>query len=84
MGVFLSGPIIAELTAASQAADPLASGRRILEVVVPLCYRPALKVGHSASSRPTSTLRAMRSVLSVPSCLRESGFRLGASSPTPD
>lgn len=43
MGVFLSGPIIAELGAASQAADPLASGRRILEVVVPLCYRPALK-----------------------------------------
>lgn len=46
MGMFLSGPIIADLTAASEAADPLAAGRRVLEVVVPLSYRPALKVGN--------------------------------------
>lgn len=48
MGMFLSGPIIAELSAAPDATDPLAAGRRVLEVVVPLSYRPALKV----SGRP--------------------------------
>lgn len=44
MGVFLAGPLAEELRAAPAAEVPLAAGRRVLEVLVPLAYRPALKV----------------------------------------
>ena len=54
MGMFLSGPIIAELSAAPDATDPLAAGRRVLEVVVPLSYRPALKVNAVQSKTNSS------------------------------
>ncbi len=50
MGVFLAGPLVEELRAAPASEAPLAAGRRVLEVLVPLAYRPALKV--RTSSRP--------------------------------
>ncbi len=50
MGVFLAGPLVEELRVAPASEAPLAAGRRVLEVLVPLAYRPALKV--RTSSRP--------------------------------
>lgn len=50
MGVFLGGPIVDELKDCVGAADVPASARRVLEVLVPLVYRPAMKVRGSATS----------------------------------
>lgn len=44
MGMFLAGPLAEELRAAPAAEAPLVAGRRALEVLVPLVYRPAIKV----------------------------------------
>ena len=44
MGVFLGGPIVDELKDCVGATDVPASARRVLEVMVPLVYRPAMKV----------------------------------------
>ena len=44
MGVFLAGPIVDELGQCAKAGDEvLPSARRVLEVVVPLVYRAAMK-----------------------------------------
>lgn len=43
MGLFLAGPLAEELRAATAAEAPLVAGRRVLEVLVPLVYRPAIK-----------------------------------------
>lgn len=52
MGVFLAGPLVEELRAAPASEAPLAAGRRVLEVLVPLAYRPALKVRTASIPRP--------------------------------
>ena len=45
MGVFLAGPLMEELKAAANDRSALlGAARRILEVLVPLVYRPAMKV----------------------------------------
>ena len=44
MGVFLAGPVVEELKDAVGAPDVPAAARRALEVLVPLVYRPAMKV----------------------------------------
>lgn len=44
MGVFLGAPIVDELKDCLGAADVAAAARRCLEVLVPLVYRPAMKV----------------------------------------
>ncbi|KAK9829627.1 hypothetical protein WJX72_006957 [[Myrmecia] bisecta] len=43
MGVFLAGPLIEQLKEAIATSAALAEVRRILEILVPLVYRPALK-----------------------------------------
>jgi hypothetical protein len=64
MGVFLAGPLAAELRAAPGAEAPLPAARRILEVLVPLVYRPAVKVpGPRVSS---SSLRSSPPAASTP------------------
>ena len=44
MGLFLAGPIVDELKDSVAAPDVPAAARRALEVLVPLVYRPAMKV----------------------------------------
>ena len=44
MGLFLADPLVEELTAAAATTSPLSNARRVLEVMVPLVYRPAMKV----------------------------------------
>ena len=44
MGVFLAGPLADELQRAAEAGTSKAGVRAILEVIVPLAYRPAVKV----------------------------------------
>ena len=45
MGVFLAGPLMEELKAAANGRSALlGAARRILEILVPLVYRPAMKV----------------------------------------
>ena len=44
MGLFLAGPIVDELKDSVSSADVPAAARRSLEVLVPLVYRPAMKV----------------------------------------
>ena len=63
MGVFLAGPLAEELRAAPGAEAPLPAARRILEVLVPLVYRPAVKVTApslmaAASLLPTASTSA--------------------------
>ena len=43
MGMFLAGPLVEELKDEVASASPLDS-RRMLELLVPLVYRPAMKV----------------------------------------
>lgn len=45
MGPFLSEPLVESLRSAASPASgaPLADSRRVLELTVPLVYRPALK-----------------------------------------
>ena len=44
MGGFVVKPLQEELAESCQADRPLADARRCLEVLVPLAYRPAIKV----------------------------------------
>ena len=44
MGGFVVKPLQEELAESCQADKPLADARRCLEVLVPLAYRPAIKV----------------------------------------
>ena len=53
MGSFLAAPLMAELEACATESMQLAEVRRILEVLVPLMYRPAMKV----SRRPKPWLQ---------------------------
>jgi hypothetical protein len=46
MGPFLMGPLVEELKQTLNPNTPLSDARRVLEVLVPLVYRPALKVPH--------------------------------------
>ena len=49
MGVFLGGPIVEELKDCVGASDVPAAARHALEVLVPLVYRPAMKVRSAAT-----------------------------------
>lgn len=42
MGVFLAGPLLEQLSTASSGS--VVEAQRVLEILVPLVYRPALKV----------------------------------------
>ena len=53
MGMFVVGPLLEELGEACAGAAPALDARRCLEVLVPLAYRPAIKVGRL--SRKSST-----------------------------
>jgi hypothetical protein len=44
MGMFVVGPLVEELNEAVQPGKPVEDSRRCLEVLVPLAYRPAIKV----------------------------------------
>jgi hypothetical protein len=44
MGPLVMGPLVEELKQALNPNTPLSDARRVLEVLVPLVYRPALKV----------------------------------------
>lgn len=44
MGMFVAGPLVEELNEAAKAGKPLEDARCCLEVLVPLAYRPAIKV----------------------------------------
>lgn len=44
MGLFLAQPIAQELALAVSPTSPLAHARRLLTLLVPLAYRPAIKV----------------------------------------
>jgi hypothetical protein len=43
MAPFLAEPLLEELRGAAETAVPLHDARRLLEVLVPLAYRPAIK-----------------------------------------
>ena len=53
--MFLAGPLVEELKEEVASSSPLDS-RRMLELLVPLVYRPAMKV----SRLPTKTVTCMR------------------------
>lgn len=53
MGLFLAQPLAQELALAIAPTSPLAHARRLLTILVPLAYRPAMKV--SASFRSSAT-----------------------------
>lgn len=44
MGLFLAEPLAQELALAIAPTSPLAHARRLLTILVPLAYRPAMKV----------------------------------------
>ena len=44
MGLFLAQPLAQELALAIAPTSPLAHARRLLTILVPLAYRPAMKV----------------------------------------
>lgn len=44
MGMFVVGPLMEELAEATQPSKQVFDARRCLEVLVPLAYRPAIKV----------------------------------------
>ena len=46
MGAFVVKPLQEELAQSCKPEKPLADARRCLEVLVPLAYRPAIKVTH--------------------------------------
>ena len=45
MGLFLLGPLAQQLQDAADSRAPVLPATRLLTVLVPLVYRPALKVG---------------------------------------
>lgn len=46
MGMFVAEPIVQAMAEVVETRASLAEVRRVLEIIVPLAYRPALKVGH--------------------------------------
>ncbi len=44
MGIFLAEPITSPLSEALDNCSALAEIRRVLEIIVPLAYRPPIKV----------------------------------------
>ena len=44
MGLFLMGPLALQLQGAAESSSPVLPAMRLLTVMVPLVYRPALKV----------------------------------------
>lgn len=51
--MFLAGPLVEELKEEVASSSPLDS-RRMLELLVPLVYRPAMKVGHLSMKKSQS------------------------------
>lgn len=49
MGPFLVEPLLAELATVAESPAPLHDARRLLEVLVPLVYRPAIKAAMLAA-----------------------------------
>ena len=45
MGMFLARPLAQELALAVAPTSPLSHARCLLTILVPLAYRPAMKVG---------------------------------------
>ncbi len=73
MGAFMVGPLMEELAEAAQPSKPLFDARRCLEVLVPLAYRPAIKVRTLCLSSATvvhlgSSVGEQASMLSRFSC----------------
>lgn len=54
MGGFVVKPLQEELAQSCKPEKPLADARRCLEVLVPLAYRPAIKVPMSCASSSQS------------------------------
>jgi len=73
MGVFLATPLMAELEACTEDNPRNADCRRVLEMLVPLVYRPAMKVTDlpypPTHSQSTSTLPAQDVHLLPPLCM---------------
>lgn len=51
MGLFLAQPLAQELALAVAPTSPLAHARRLLTLLVPLAYRPCMKVGDPPALR---------------------------------
>ena len=70
MGPFLSRPLADALADAAAPASPLATGRAVLETLVPLAYRPAVKAAlldlGAASALAKVLARAVPAALSDP------------------
>ena len=56
MGLFLMGPLALQLQDAAESSAPVLPAMRLLTVLVPLVYRPALKV-RACSPQPCEALR---------------------------
>ena len=59
MGAFLVDPLAAALEAATLSATPAHDARLVLELLVPLVYRPALKAALLDSTAPTALARVV-------------------------
>ena len=57
MGTFVAGPLVETLKEAIAPGQPLLAARHPLEILVPLAYRPAMKV------------RCLAPILSDPACV---------------
>lgn len=63
MGAFMVGPLMQELTNAAQPSKDFAEARRCLEVLVPLAYRPAMKVRRTSRGHRCNCIFACDSAL---------------------
>ncbi len=83
MGMFLAGPLVEELKGEVASSSPLDS-RRMLELLVPLVYRPAMKVRlthHAtlhASPPPASQLSCWLACISSALTIEQDSARLQA------
>ena len=61
MGLFLMGPLALQLQDAAESGSPVLPAMRLLTVLVPLVYRPALKVCTCNPLRPAPISPASQS-----------------------
>ena len=54
LGRLLAEPILKAMQESTEAGKNLSEARRVLEMVVPLAYRPPLKVSHSVTALPSA------------------------------
>ncbi|PRW45038.1 G-patch domain-containing [Chlorella sorokiniana] len=76
MGPFLVEPLLEELQTAAESPAPLHDARRLLEVIVPLVYRPAIKSAMLAAPF-TSTLAQLLGVVAGKLASADEGAEAG-------